>query len=122
MKTLKIDENNNFIINQNSLQIIQDFDACLQDTKTRVGLCATEDFNNTRKGINFFDDALGVYAGKDDVKNQIRKRILDNDEIFSVNKINLERNVIDEDKPEDEQINNIELSAEINSIYGVLEL
>ena len=111
MRTLKIDDNNNLVISQNSLKIIDNVEACAQDTKTRIGLFAGEDYWDTTKGINYFDNVLGVYVGQDDIKKQIRKRIMDNPEIYSVNKMELKK-----------ENNKVTLTTEINSIYGVIEL
>lgn len=111
MQTLKLDDNNNLVLNQNSLVILDNIEACAQDTRTRIALFKGEDFTDTTRGISYFDNVLGVYVGQDDIKNQIKKRILDNPEIYSINRITLTK-----------QDNKIELNTEINSIYGVLEL
>lgn len=111
MQTLQLDENNNIKLNQNSLVILDNVEACAQDTRTRIALFKGEDFTDTTRGISFFDNILGVYVGQDDIKNQIKKRIMDNSEIYSINKITLSK-----------QDNKIQLNTEINSIYGVLEL
>lgn len=111
MQTLQLDENNNIKLNQNSLVILDNVEACAQDTRTRIALFKGEDFTDTTRGISFFDNILGVYVEQDDIKNQIKKRIMDNSEIYSINKITLSK-----------QDNKIQLNTEINSIYGVLEL
>ena len=111
MQTLKLDDNNNLVLNQNSLVILDNIEACTQDTRTRIALFKGEDFTDTTRGISYFDNVLGVYVGQDDIKNQIKKRILDNPEIYSINRITLTK-----------QDNKIELNTEINSTYGVLEL
>lgn len=111
MQTLQLDENNNIKLNQNSLVILKDVEACTQDTRTRIALFKGEDFTDTTRGISYFDNILGVYTSQEDIKNQIKKRIMDNPEIYSVNKITLSK-----------QDNKIQLNTEINSIYGVLEL
>lgn len=111
MQTLKLDDNNNLVLNQNSLVILDNIEACAQDTRTRIALFKGEDFTDTTRGISYFDNVLGVYVGQDDIKNQIKKRILDNPEIYSINRINLTKTD-----------NKVQLNTEINSIYGVLEL
>lgn len=129
MKTLKVDDNNNFVLSQNRLQIIQDIDACEQDVKTRIKLCRGEDFNDTTKGIDYFNEALGQYTGENNIKEQLRDRILDSPEIETVTSLNLERQsgIVEKERTDgttyfENQNDTVNLTAEINSIYGEFEL
>ena len=129
MKTLKVDNNNNFVISQNRLQIIQEKDACEQDTKTRIRLCKGEDFDDVTKGIDYFNEALGEYTGKNNMKDQIRNRILDSSEIDAVETLELERlsGIVEKERADgstytENQNDTIDLNSNMKSIYGDFEL
>ena len=129
MRTLKVDNNNNFVISQNRLQIIQEKDACEQDTKTRIRLCKGEDFDDVTKGSDYFNEALGEYTGKNNMKDQIRNRILDSSEIDAVETLELERlsGTIEKERADgstytENQNDTIDLNSKIKSIYGDFEL
>ena len=111
MKTLQIDQNNNFVITQGSLKVIDGINACSQDIKTRIGLNVGEDLQDITKGINYFNEVLGKSVGEDDLKHQIRERILDSDEVLGVDSL--------EFKSEN---NKIILTSQITTEYGKVEL
>lgn len=111
MQTLKLDENNNLVIFQENLQVEDGVEACAQDTRTRIGLCRGENPYNTDDGADFFNEFLGKMGGRDYIREVIRQRILDNEEIVQVNSLRLST---EKDK--------LVISSEISSIYGVLTL
>lgn len=111
MQTLKIDENNNLVLWQESLEIADGVNACAQDTKTRIGLCRGENPYDTSEGADFFNEFLGKMGGQDYIREVIRKRILANDEIVQVNSLDI---ATKEDK--------LTITSEISSVYGVFSL
>lgn len=112
MQTLGIDENNNLMLNQNGLIIKDKINAVAQDVKTRIGLCKGENPFNIQEGIDFDNDMLGKMGGINYYKEAIRNRIFDNPiGITNINRISLDRG-----------LNNITLTAEIESEYGVFEI
>lgn len=111
MQTLKLDENNNLVVFQGNLQVEEGVDACAQDTRTRIGLCRGENPYNTDDGADFFNEFLGKMGGRDYVREVIRQRILDNEEIVQVNSLSLNT---EKDK--------LVMTSEISSIYGVFTL
>ncbi len=111
MQTLKLDENNNLVIFQENLQVEDGVEACAQDTRIRIGLCRGENPYNTDDGADFFNEFLGKMGGRDYIREVIRQRILDNEEIVQVNSLRLST---EKDK--------LVISSEISSIYGVFTL
>lgn len=111
MQTLKIDENNNVVVFQGNIQIIDGVEACAQDTKTRIGLCHGENPYNTGEGIDFFNNFLGKMGGQDYIREEIRQRIMANDEIVQVNSLDISH---EKDK--------LIITSEISSVYGVFPL
>lgn len=111
MQTLQLDEHNNLVISNTSLNVIDGIEACAQDTKTRVGLCFGENPYDVTEGIDYFNDILGRLGGLDYVREAIRKRILASDEIVQIE--NMET-----------KAHNGELDVVVNisSIYGVFEI
>lgn len=111
MQTLQIDDNNNLVLNQNSLRVISGIDACAQDTKTRVGICRGENPYDTTQGADYFNELLGKMGGVDYIREIIRMRILDNPEITGINSLDF--------KPAGDTAT---LTANITTIYGAVEL
>ena len=103
MQTLQLDEHNNLVLEDGSLTVIDGISACAQDVKTRVGLCLG--------GIDYFNEVLGKTGGIDGVREMIRRRIKNNDEIVQINRLSTSSA---------DNVSNI--TAEISSIYGVFEL
>lgn len=111
MQTLQLDEHNNLVLADGSLTVNEGINACAQDTKTRVGLCQGENPYNTEEGIDYFNEVLGKTGGIEGVREIIRRRIKDNDEIVQINRLSAS------------STNGIlNVTAEISSIYGVFEL
>jgi len=111
MQTLKLDDKNNLVIAKCGLAIIVDVDACAQDTRTRIGLNTGEYPYDTSLGLPFFDEILGKMGGADFIASSIRARILDNPEIVSIERIDITRDH-----------NELDITAEVSSIYGVINL
>lgn len=111
MQTMKIDDNNNLVLTQGNLEIAEGVEACAQDTKTRIGICRGENPFNTGQGADFFNEFLGKMGGRDYIRETIRNRILDNDEIVQVNSLDISH---EKDK--------LIITSEISSIYGVFAL
>ncbi len=111
MQTLKLDDHNNLVVIQGSLAVVSDVEACAQDVKTGLGLCIGENPLNQQEGIDYDNTFLGKGGGESYVKNEVRNRILDHDEVISVESVTLQK-----------QNDTLVLSTKINSIYGVFEL
>ena len=94
-----------------SLTVIDGISACAQDVKTRVGLCLGENPYDTEEGIDYFNEVLGKTGGIDGVREMIRRRIKDNEEIVQINRLSTSS-----------ADNVLNITAEISSIYGVFEL
>ena len=111
MQTLQIDANNNLVIANTSLIVIDGVNACAQDTKTRVGLVRGENPYNTDEGIDYFNDILGKMGGLDYIREAVRKRILDNEEIIQIQSMETNR-----------ENNDLNIVSNISSIYGVFQV
>lgn len=111
MKTLALDNNYNLILSNNNLSIIENIEACAQDTRTRLGIIKGEDPLNTEIGIDYFNEALGSYGGESYLINLIKNRIKANEEIISIYKIefNFDNNIL-------------KIISYINSIYGIFSI
>lgn len=113
MQTLKIDENNNLVISNNGLVVIDGVDACAQDTKTRVGIVRGENPYNINQGADYYNELLGKMGGIDYIREEIRKRILDNSEIIGIKQMTAEEN---------HATQRTTITANIATIYGDIEL
>ena len=111
MQTLKLDENNNLVLDKNNLQILNGIEACAQDTRTRVGICRGENPYNTSQGSDYFGEILGKMGGQGYVRDIIRERIGDNEEIVQINSLEIFHNK-----------ETMQVVAEISSIYGVFTI
>ncbi len=111
MQTLLIDQNNNLILERNNMQVTDGIDACAQDTRTRVGIVRGENPFDTAQGADYFNELLGKMGGQDYLREAIRERIADNDEIVQINNLQVET---DNDTTK--------VVSEISSIYGVFSL
>lgn len=111
MQTLKLDENNNLVLDKNNLQILNGIEACAQDTRTRVGICRGENPYNTSQGADYFGEILGKMGGQGYVRDIIRERIGDNEEIVQINSLEIFHNK-----------ETMQVVAEISSIYGVFTI
>lgn len=113
MQTLKIDDNNNLVTTNGGLVVIDGVDACAQDTKTRIGLVRGENPYDATQGADFYNELLGKMGGTNYIREEIRKRILDNDEILGIKQMTIE---------EDRINHRTTLTANIATIYGDFEL
>jgi len=111
MQTLQLDANNNLIITQKSIRVASGVQACAQDTKTRIGLCRGENPYDTTQGADYFNELLGKMGGMDYIREVIRLRILDNDEITGISSLDF--------KPDED---NATITANITTIYGETEI
>ena len=111
MQTLQLDEHNNLVLEDGSLTVIDGISACAQDVKTRVGLCLGENPYDTEEGIDYFNEVLGKTGGIDGVREMIRRRIKDNEEIVQINRLSTSS-----------ADNVLNITAEISITYGVFEL
>ena len=111
MQTMQLDEHNNLVLEDGSLTVIDGISACAQGVKTRVGLCLGENPYDTEEGIDYFNEVLGKTGGIDGVREMIRRRIKDNEEIVQINRLSTSS-----------ADNVLNITAEISSIYGVFEL
>ena len=113
MQTLKLDENNNLMLSRGALVVIDGIDACAQDTKTRIGLVRGENPYDITQGADYYNELLGKMGGTAYIREEIRKRILDNEEI-----VGIKRMTIDEDHANQQTT----VTANIATIYGDIEL
>ena len=111
MRTLHLDDHNNLVVTQGNLSVLNDIEACAQNTKTRLGLYRGENPLNQEEGIDYDNSVLGKAGGESYVKNIIQNRILDSDEIRNVASLTLTQ---DRDT--------LVCEAMVNSIYGVFQL
>jgi hypothetical protein len=107
MKTLKLDKNNNLLINQSNLEIIEGIEACGQDLTNRLSLVKGESPYNIDDGINYYGEILGTIGNDDYYKDVFRRRILENEEITDVSNVNITRDN-----------NELKLTIDVNTIYG----
>lgn len=113
MQTLKLDEANNLVVSAGGLIVIDGVEACAQDTKTRVGLVRGENPYDVTQGADYYNELLGKMGGTTYIREEIRKRILDNDEIIGIKQMAVE---------EDRATQRTTLTANIATIYGDFEL
>ena len=113
MKTLQLDDNNNLVIKQGALVVIDGIEACSQDTKTRIGLVRGENPYDTTEGADYYNELLGKMGGVNYVREEIRKRILANDEIIGIKQMESEEN---------RNTHQLSITANIATIYGDVEL
>nr|DAQ17225.1 MAG TPA: Protein of unknown function (DUF2634) [Caudoviricetes sp.] len=111
MDSLKIDADNNLVLIQGNLVIAVGIAACAQDTRTRIGFVKGENPYDTAAGTDYFSTILGKMGGIDYIREQIRSRIMDNNEITQINNLALTY--------EDGVLN---LAAKISTIYGNISL
>lgn len=112
MQTIQLDQNNNiFLNNYGSMTILDGANALAQDIARNLSVCQGENPYNTEEGINYDNDVLGKLLDEDFIKDQLRNRILENEEVISVGNINI-------------QYSNQQLSitTDINSIYGSIKI
>ena len=111
MQTLKINGNNQLVVEQGSLSVIDGIDAAAQDSRTRVGLYNGEDPFDTEKGIDFDNDLLGKMGGVDYIRDLIADRIMAGKDIENVRNVAVKR--------EGDKLN---ITATVETIYGEFEL
>lgn len=111
MTSLQIDKDNNIVVSDHNVTTVSGITACAQDVRTRIGLCRGEDPYDTERGIDFFGTILGRYGGIEYIRNVIRDRIMDSDEIIGVTNLTVTK-----------QGDNTEVNAEILSTYGGINL
>lgn len=113
MQTLKLDENNNLVLSRGELVVIDGIDACAQDTKTRIGLVRGENPYDITQGADYYNELLGKMGGTEYIREEVRKRILDNEEIVGIKLMTIE---------EDHANQQTTVTANIATIYGDIEL
>ena len=111
MQSIELDKNNQIKITQGNMTILSGIQSCAQDVKTRLGMCKGENIFNTEQGIDYDNEALGKFLGKEYIKEIVRNRILESDEIVGVNSLSFSKEGA-----------NINLVTEITSIYGEIKL
>lgn len=112
MQTLQVDQNNNLVLYQGSLQVIDGVNALAQDVKTQVGLCTRENPFNLEEGIDYDNEICGKLGGVDYIKDVVRDRILTtNDEVVNVDYVEVEH-----------QDGVLSIDARVSSIYGDVEI
>ena len=113
MQTLKLDENNNLVLSRGELVVIDGIDACAQDTKTRIGLVRGENPYDITQGADYYNELLGKMGGTEYIREEVRKRILDNEEIVGIKLMTIQ---------EDHANQQTTVTANIATIYGDIEL
>ena len=111
MQTLQLDNDNNIVFVRGEPVVIDGIDACAQDTKNRIGIVRGGNPLDTSQGADFYNKLLGKMGGVEYIRESIRERILDNDEITGIRTM--------ETKFENETLT---ITANIDTIYGDFEL
>lgn len=111
MQTVKLDRDNNLVIEQGNLSVISGQHALAQDVKTRTGLYKGENRFDTSEGIDYDNEMLGVFGGEEYYRQTLRNRILGNPEVENVTNVKLARSGTE-----------LTLTADVQSIYGIVEL
>lgn len=111
METIFLDDKNNLVLKNGSLQKKEGVEALAQDIKTGVGLYLGENRFDITEGIDYDNTMLGKFAGKEYYAQTIRNRIEGIEEVEGVKKIDVkfEGNVV-------------EVVADVKSIYGDLKI
>lgn len=111
METISLDEKNNLVLKNGSLQKKDGLYALAQDIKTRVGLYKGENRFDISEGIDYDNDMLGKFAGFDYYRQTIRNRIEGLDEVEGVKNLSITfKNGI------------VEVVADVKSTNGVVKL
>lgn len=111
MQTLKLDPNNNLIVENGNLVVIDGIYAAAQNTRTRLGLCRGENPYDIQEGIDYFNELLGKLGGMDYIREEIRRRILDSPDIVKINSLDIISSK-----------GTITVTADITSVYGTFTL
>lgn len=107
METIFLDENNNIVLKSGGFQKKDKIEALAQDIKTRVGLYKGENRFDTSEGIDYDNEMLGKYGGQEYYKQAIRNRIVGNEEVEGVKKVEVSK-----------AGTQLTITADIKSIYG----
>lgn len=111
MQTLQLDETNQLVVTQGSLSVISGVNACAQDLRTRVSLYAGENPFDTAAGIDFDTQLLGKMGGLDYIRDQVRGRILESEEVTGIVRMDVSR-----------EKDVMTVSSDINTIYGEVNI
>lgn len=111
MQTLKLDAGNNLVVSQKNIAVISGIDACVQDTACRVGLARGENPMNTDEGIDYMNGFFRTSGAVPDLETAVRRRILDNPEIYGINSMDMERNGTV-----------LTIRSEVDTIYGTINI
>lgn len=111
METIYLDENNNLVLKSGSLQLKRGIDALAQDIKTRVGLYKGENRFDTSEGIDYDNEMLGKFGGQEYYRQAIRNRIIGNEEVEGVKKVEVSK-----------VGTQVTIIADVKSIYGDFEI
>lgn len=109
MQTLKLDSDNNLVLDRGMLVVIDGIHACAQDTKTRIGLVRGENPYDTTDGTDFYNELLPKMGGIEYLREEIRDRIMASDEIIGIRTLSTEN---------DTATRTLIVTADIATIYG----
>lgn len=111
METISLDEENNLVLKNGSLQKKEGVEALAQDIKTAVGLYRGENRFDISEGIDYDNDMLGKFAGREYYSQAIRNRIEGVEEVEGVKRVDVtfEGRVV-------------KIDADVKSVYGDLKV
>ena len=114
MQTIALNTDNNILLdNYGNISFKSDAEALAQDIANTLSLCRGENPYNVEEGINYDDEVLGKLGGMDYIEGQFRNRILENDEVISISRLDINYNYDNRQ---------LEITSNINSIYGSVSL
>lgn len=109
MKTIKLDKNNNVVLDKyGNIETLENIEALAQDVRTSLSMCYGENPFNTQQGIDYDNDFLGVNSDNQDyLKSLIRTRLLENTEVLAIKKVDINK-----------QNETLKIQTHLKTIYG----
>lgn len=112
MITIKLNQNHEIELDTNGNIVLADgIEAVANDVQCRVLFNQGENPYDLQEGINYNDNVLGKFGGEDFIKEMYKKVIANAEDIVSVQNVQLKRSG-----------SNLEITADVNTIYGVVNV
>lgn len=108
MKTFKLDSDNNIVFGTD-IVLLSEKEALIQDIRNLLLMFKGEYPFDINKGIDYYD--LASFNDNQKIQNAVRDRILQDERVKTIENLTISQ-----------ERGNISVSAEINSIYGEINV